>query len=391
MNTNKWDVARCTSKIDSLAGLLEGAGRRLVLILCHNNPDPDSIAGAYGFQFLLKKKFGVRSVIGYGGVITAAENKALIHRLRIKMTQLSRIDPSKYFGIALIDAQPGTGNNLFTSRQQAPMIVIDHHPLRKLSLKAAFRDIRPAYGATSTIVTEYLVAADITPSRSVANALLYGIKTDTNSLVRGGSKADFSAFNYLFPHTNPRMLALIENPALSIKYFEEFQRGLSSTKVWRDVAVCRLGKIETEAIIPELADLLLRIEGVSWSLAMGEKNNLMLMSLRSSARLKKAGNVIRRVIGKLGSAGGHKSMAGGQVRLETMSAEERLELPNRLVERFLKQINREAAHLKPIAENDTADIIGQCPDTGDNGAQFMPRMRRPSSSASRNSRASSRG
>ncbi len=391
MNFNKWDVTRCTSKIDSLASLVEGAGRRMVLILCHNNPDPDSIAGAYGFQFLLKKKFGVRSVIGYGGVITRAENKALVHRLRIKMTQLSRLDPSKYFGIALIDGQPGTGNNLFTSRQQAPMIVIDHHPLRKLSLKAAFRDIRTTYGATSTIVTEYLAAADLIPSRSVANALLYGIKTDTNSLVRGASKADFWAFNYLFPYTNPRMLAFIENPALSMKYFEEFRRGLSSTTVYRDAAVCRLGKIETEAIIPELADLLLRIEGVSWSLAMGEKNNLMLMSLRSSARLKKAGNVIRRVIGKLGSAGGHKSMAGGQVRLDNMSTEERLELPDRLVDRFLKQINREGAHPKPMAENGGTEIIAHCPETGGNGGRFTPRLRKPSPSASRNTRASSRG
>ena len=102
-----------------------------MLILCHNNPDPDSIAGAYGFQFLLNKKFGIRTVIGYGGVVTRAENQAMISRLRIKMTHFSKIDPSKYYGIALIDAQPGTTNNLMVSRRESPLIVIDHHPLRK--------------------------------------------------------------------------------------------------------------------------------------------------------------------------------------------------------------------------------------------------------------------
>lgn len=388
MYSNKWDTARCTNKIVDLAGLLEGAGRRRVLILCHNNPDPDSIGGAFGFQFLLKKKFGIRSVIGYGGMITRAENKAMVQRLRIKMLPLSRLDPSKYFAIALIDSQPGTGNNLLTQRQQPPMVVIDHHPLRKLSLKATFRDIRPSYGATSTIVTEYLATAEVTPSRSVANALLYGIKTDTNSLVRGASKADFWAFNYLSPLTNPRMLALIENPALPLKYFEEFQRGLSSTTIYRDVAVSRLGKIETETIIPELADLLLRIDGVSWVLCLGEKNNLMLMSLRSTARLQKAGNVIRRVIGKLGSGGGHKSMAGGQVRLENLSAQERLELPDKLVSRFLKIVDREACHPRPVVETDAPEASQRCIFEG-NGREFTVPLRKPSRTGSRGTRLAS--
>ena len=214
-NALKWDVGRSACKLDALAAVLEGAGRRRVLVLCHNNPDPDSIASAYGFQFLLSKKFGIRSVIGYGGVVTRAENRAMIHRLRIKMTQLSRIDRSRYYGIALIDAQPGTGNSLIDSRATPPLIVIDHHPLRKPSLKAEFHDIRPKYGATSTIITEYLSAAGLVPTRFLANALVYGIKADTNSLLRGASKVDFNAFNYLSPLTNPRVVAQIERPKLS--------------------------------------------------------------------------------------------------------------------------------------------------------------------------------
>ncbi len=88
--------------------------------------------------------------------------------------------------------------------------------------------MRPDYGATSTIITEYIVAAGLVPPRSVANALLYGIKTDTNALVRGASKSDFSAFKYLFPLTNPRMISRIEKPPLPLEYFQEYQRGLSS-------------------------------------------------------------------------------------------------------------------------------------------------------------------
>jgi nanoRNase/pAp phosphatase (c-di-AMP/oligoRNAs hydrolase) len=331
--------------------VLEGAGKRRVLLLCHNNPDPDSIASAYGLGFLLSKKFNVRSVIGYGGVVTRAENKAMIQRLRIKASQLTRVDPSKYFGVALIDGQPGAGNNLLDGKSERPLIVIDHHPLRKASLKARVYDIRPNYGATSTIVTEYIVAAGLTPSRSVANGLLYGIKTDTNALGRGAGKQDFNAFSFLSPLTNPRVVGWIERPTLSAEYFSDYHRGLARAIVYRDVAISYLGKIRSEAIVPELADLLLRIEGISWSLCMGENKNLMLVSVRTSSRLKKAGVVLRRLIGRAGSAGGHREMAGAQVPLTGLTPSERQDVPRRLINRFLGLLDRDGCSPRLIVES----------------------------------------
>ncbi len=345
----KWDLSRSAAKLSQLAGVLSGTKRGKVLVLCHNNPDPDSLAGAFAFSYLLSKKFGIRSVLGYGGVVTRAENKALIHRLRINIKQIGKLDQSKYHAIALIDAQPGTGNSLIDSRGALPLIVIDHHPLRKLSLKAPFNDVRPRYGATSTIITEYLAAAGLMPGRSVANALLYGIKTDTNSLLRGACKADFTAFNYLSPLTNPRMIAWIEKPSLSPDYFTDHLRGLSRTTLYRDVAICNLGKIHSEAIVPELADLLLRTEGISWSLCMGKIKNLMILSMRSTSRTNSAGKIIRRLVGKQGAAGGHWEMAGGQISLCNLSDAEKKELPDRLVMKFLKLINRDSVHPQPLA------------------------------------------
>lgn len=349
-NSLKWDLSRSAAKLKQLAGLLKGAKRGKVLILCHNNPDPDSIAGAFAFSHLLSKEFSIRSVVGYGGVITRAENKAMVQRLRIKMKQLAKLDPSKYHAIALMDAQPGTGNNLLDARHAPPLIVIDHHPLRKASLKAPFNDVRPRYGATSTIVTEYLAAAGIMPGRSVANALLYGIKTDTNSLLRGACKADFTAFQYLSPLTNPRMIAWIEKPCLSQEYFADYAHGLSRTNLYRDVAVCDLGKIRSEAIIPELGDLLLRTEGISWSFCMGEVKNLLILSMRSTSRTRRAGDIIRRLVGKQGAAGGHKEMAGGQISICGFSDADKKGLRQKLVAKFLKLVQRDCVHPKPLAE-----------------------------------------
>ncbi len=360
MTSQKLDLTKSVAKLDELASVLRGASRRRVLLLCHNNPDPDSIASAFGLSFLLSKRFGVRSVLGYGGVVTRAENKAMIQRLRIKLQQFSRIEPSKFYAIALIDAQPGTGNSLMGQRDEPPAIVIDHHPLRRLSQRSDFHDVRPHYGATSTIITEYLVASELTPTRSVANALVYGIKTDTNSLGRGATKADFNAFLYLSSYANPRVVGWIENPPLPREFFEDYVKGLSSTLIFRDAAVSSLGKIRSSSIIPELADLLLRVHGVSWSFCMGENKNLLILSLRSTSHTYRAGVVLRKVLGRAGSAGGHKEMAGGQFPLSGLTRTEKDDLPTNLISKFLKLIDREHCTGKLMVESNAS----QCMEKG---------------------------
>jgi nanoRNase/pAp phosphatase (c-di-AMP/oligoRNAs hydrolase) len=333
-----------------LGEVLSGARSKSLLILEHNNPDPDTIAAAYGLSFLLKKKFGVRSIIGYGGAVTRAENKAMVHRLRIPMTRLSRVDPSKYYGIALVDAQPGTGNNLLEARHGVPLIVIDHHPRRKISARSPLHDIRPRYGATSTIVTEYIAATGLRPTRSLANALLYGIKTDTNSLVRAVHESDFKAFKYLFPLSNPRVIGWIERPALTREYFSDYARGLSKAVLYRDVAVSYLGRIESEAIIPEFADLLLRLDGVCWSLCMGRIGSSLMLSLRSTSRTYAADRVMRKLCSGKGPAGGHKDMAGAQIPLDGLNRVEVRGLVDGIAGRFLSLIDREGIHPKPLVD-----------------------------------------
>lgn len=356
MVPNRWDVSKSEAKLRDLEKVLAGAKRLPLLILAHNNPDPDTIASAFAFEFILRKRFGVRSIIGYGGVVTRAENKAMIQRLRIRMRRLTNLNPSRYYGIALVDAQPGTGNNLLNERSEPPLIVIDHHPVRRFSLKSRFHDIRPREGTTSTILTEYLVAADLNPTRSLANALLYGIKADTKSLIRGASDTDFKAFSFLSPLTNPRVMGWIENPALSVDHFVDYHRGLARTNIYRDAATAYLGKIQSEAIIPQLADDLLRIDGVSLSLCLGLINNMIMLSLRSTSRTYAAGKVIRKLVGKSGFAGGHRDMAGGQVPVHGKSNSEVRETAQNLIQRFLKLIDRDHCHAKRL--------VARPPDNG---------------------------
>ncbi|MGC8660763.1 MAG: DHH family phosphoesterase [Desulfomonilaceae bacterium] len=346
-------MAQSQAKIAELGLILKRRDQKKILVLCHNNPDPDTIASAFGFSYLLRKKFHIKSVIGYGGRITRAENKAMVNTLRVPMVQLGYEDLRFFTTIALVDAQPMTGNNLIDFRASDQiLVVVDHHPLRRASLRSPFIDVRPKYGATSTIIIEYLIAAELTPSRYVANALVYGIKTDTNSLIRSCCKSDYYAFNYLSPISSPRVLGHIEKPSLPLDYFRDLERGLANTFVHRNVATCFVGKVKTDAIIPELADWLLRIEGVTYSLCMGEYDETMLISLRSTSRLQRAGLLLRRLVGKAGSSGGHRDMAGGQIPLSKLTDQQRITLPPRLVSKFLKMLKIDNIAPKPLVRDE---------------------------------------
>ena len=63
-------------------------------------------------------------------------------------------------------------------------MVIDHHPVRPTTQASPFHDIRPAYGATATIVAEYLLAAGLQPTYAAATALIYAIRSETQDFAR---------------------------------------------------------------------------------------------------------------------------------------------------------------------------------------------------------------
>ena len=97
-----------------------------LLILPHNNPDPDAIASALALQHLLKEKLGVNSNIAYQGIIGRAENRALVRYLNYPLKPVTSLDLTGVVPVALVDTQPGTGNVILPP-QSGVIVVIDHH------------------------------------------------------------------------------------------------------------------------------------------------------------------------------------------------------------------------------------------------------------------------
>ncbi|MFP4437543.1 MAG: DHH family phosphoesterase [Chloroflexaceae bacterium] len=321
------------SQLNTLLSTLHGFER--LLILPHNNPDPDAIASAVALKELLEHTSNTACQIGYKGIIGRPENRALVRYLQRPMRRLTTGDRRQATAIAMVDTQPGTGNSALENGADV-RIVIDHHPISDYDKTVTFADIRPQIGATATILTEYLQEAGIEPASTLATALFYGIKTDTLGLVRGATSADIAAYLYLQPLIDVNALIAIENAQVPPAYFRELNDTVQAARVYGDVVIAYIGSMEYPDLVGEMADLLLRLEGIQWSICMGIHNNQLIMSVRNRRRRGGAGQLARAVVGQDGTAGGHGMMAGGQVQLHDHDA---AQMAHDLMRRILRYLD----------------------------------------------------
>src|SRR6185312_8407434 len=137
-----------------LKALQQRANGGRAAIMTHDNPDPDSLAAALGLRTLFESS-GIPSTITIGGIIGRAENRAMVRELKIDLVPIERLDWKAHPVVAMVDTQPGTGNNSLPSGRTAD-VVIDHHPPRADLAEVPWLDIRTEMGATATIVYGYL-------------------------------------------------------------------------------------------------------------------------------------------------------------------------------------------------------------------------------------------
>jgi nanoRNase/pAp phosphatase (c-di-AMP/oligoRNAs hydrolase) len=290
------------------------AGVRRVLVLLHDHPDPDALASGLILHRILRRAIGLRSDIGYGGLIGRSENRVMVAELRIPLLHRSQLRFEHYDAIALVDTQPGSGNNSLPADRDAG-VVFDHHPLRHHTREAPFTDVRPGYGATATILCEYLHAAGLAPDRCMATAAFHAIRSETQNLGREGTPADARVFTKLFAQVDNHSLARIEQAPFAREYLAILSRVLRTARLYGGVALAPLGPVPYPDAPAQLADFVLRVEGVQWALAFGLHRGQIYLSLRAANLHAHAGDALRRIVGERGRAGGHGPIAGGRIPL----------------------------------------------------------------------------
>ena len=296
-------------RTDQLLELL--GSRRSLLVLTHANPDPDSLASAMGLRHLAEARLGMPSSFAIAGRIMRAENREMVKSCAIAMDRQSEVDVDSFDCLALVDTQPGTGNNALDGI--VPDLVFDHHPLRTTTRKVPFADIRTNYGATATMIAEYIAASGWELTKREATAFLYAVRSETQDFGREFCAQDRMLFDELLPKADLRALARIQAPGLPLSYYQTLHEALEKLESVGSLVISHLGRIENPDIVPEIADLLLRMKGMTWSLCTGVLDGRVYASLRTTNSRADAGRLMRRLLGRRGRGGGHGMMAGGWI------------------------------------------------------------------------------
>ncbi|MGH7931975.1 MAG: DHH family phosphoesterase [Candidatus Binataceae bacterium] len=302
------DQSLTRQKIKELRSLVSDGDR--VAIVLQDDPDPDAMSSAIALRALLGRNKLTTPIFSFKPV-TRPENRTMTHLLEIEVAPASTVELRNYDKIAMVDVEPA----YFEGRLPRADIVIDHHPGYQTGI-APFEDIRVDYGATATIMTEYLMTAEERISERLATALLYGIRSDTFALSRRVTENDVQAFLHLYPLANYNVLRQIDRAELPVSFARILSRAMSRLDVKNGLIVLHLGAVERDDLIVQMADFCLQFEGVEWVAVAGKLGRDLVIAVRNHGfGHNNAGDAVKRLFGDIGSAGGHRNMAKAVIPL----------------------------------------------------------------------------
>ena len=281
-----------------------------VLIMLHSDPDPDALASGLALRNVLRRTKAT-AILGAIQGVTRPENLRMLNLLDIHVEAVTTESFKDYDRIAMVDVQP----HYFGGVIDRVDLVIDHHP-EQPGYTAVFKDIRPDYGSTSTILTEHLRAVDVNISERIATAMLYAIKSDTLFFNRQTNRVDLQAFSYLYPLADAALIRKMEGGEITLERLEYVIKAQQAGKLVEQVFCGFLGSTPREDFIPYVADFFLQIEDVKWTVIAGVVGDTFVISVRNLGYSKNAGEFVRRYFSDIGSAGGHRAMAKAVVPVQ---------------------------------------------------------------------------
>ena len=286
-------------------------GYRKICIQCHNYPDADTVASAFGVYRYLRSK-GVEASIIYGGAeaISKSGINKMIHECRIPIKHVDTAPQCEL--LLLVDCQFDQGNvDAFTADKLA---IIDHH-IQTVENSDMYL-IKSNYQSCSTIVWELLreEGYPLSNDSALTVALLYGLYTDTSCFADLFGEADttmrFSLYSgqALFESLIRSNMTVDELMVAS----EAMQKHYYDPK--RHFAIVRAVGCD-QVVLGIIGDFMIQVDSISLSFAYARAGAGYQISIRSCGELK--ANLISAYVCKnIGNGGGHAKKAGGYIHRE---------------------------------------------------------------------------
>lgn len=286
--------------------------QRPVLVQAHDFPDHDAIASAYSLCELLLRA-GFTAEITFAGSVQSISLSIMMDRLSIQYVPFSEAAAIAEAQTIVVDGSPVDGTIAKTAGELIG--VIDHHPARRKP-ECPLVDIREDAGSCSAIIWTYWSDSGEEPDRTTATALLAGIQLDTDFLSRQVSQTDLDAHYDLFFRGNYELAREVVRTSLKLDQVRVIGKALTSSIVSGPTLLVELKGDYTSELLSVLADFLLRLQEITFVIAVEIRGEEYHLSARTRDCSIDAGRIIREALSTIGTGGGHRHMAGGIINPE---------------------------------------------------------------------------
>jgi nanoRNase/pAp phosphatase (c-di-AMP/oligoRNAs hydrolase) len=304
-------------------------------VLMYGSPDPDAVASAMALREILNQtKPLAKCIFVATEPVIRHQNAEFIREMKVEIQMLDKVDLGEFRLIAVVDSQPTFFGDALG--EVKPQIVIDHHPCKTV-WHASLADVRPSYGALSTIMTEYLLAARVRIPKRLYTALLYGIRSDTVNFERDVSLEDIGAYYLTFSRANRQLIRRIELNQIPERFLKYFDYACLHKRRYRDRVIIFLGAVESPDACVQVADFFLRVINIFYVIIAGIVKERLVIVFRGDGYRQDCGAIARKSFGIFGTAGGHRSAARVEIPLDILKPLLDNDLSQESVDRFLVQ------------------------------------------------------
>lgn len=325
------------------------AEKKNILVTSHLHPDPDALASASALCTLLEQRLkGATISMAIKGRVAGGINEVFVRQANLKLVPWDEESLKKYDAIILLDTQPP-----FPFSPLPPDVtafgVIDHHRSRHPNPHCRFCDIRTEVGATSSIIFSYFMELEVPIKPDLAATLLYAIESDLAGAAGTPGELDNIALSSLTLLADPRKLYQMRYADLPQSYYANFSEGLLNATFYDHAIVSHLDSIESLERPAIMADFLLRFDKVDWALVTAVTEGKLILSLRTRGLGKlSAADLAKRLMRKIGEGGGHRTKAGGFVKLDTDTTAEVERWREVIRRRFLRALQIKGARAQRL-------------------------------------------
>ncbi|HEV2295100.1 MAG TPA: DHH family phosphoesterase [Tepidisphaeraceae bacterium] len=318
------------------------ADKRNILITTHEHPDPDALASTLALCSLLSAKLpNAKITTSAKGRIGGGINEIFAQLTNLKLSPWNEADLKHFDAIILVDTQPNFANSPLPP-DVAPTAVIDHHRGRVgRRPKCPFCDIRSDVGATGSIIFSYFMELEQPISRDLGATLLYAIESDLAGAAGQPGELDNIALSSLTLIADTRKLYKMRYVNLPQSSYISMATGLQNAVVYDNALLSHLEEIDSPEKPAVMADFLLRFDKADWALVTAVFNGTLVMSLRTNNAKLSAADLIKRLLRNIGEGGGHRTKAGGGIKLANGTPTQIERLRGVIRRRFLRALRIE--------------------------------------------------